>query len=127
MRKFLHDWALRIPVLIMSVVTVCWIFLPGGSFASKQMTNGHGDINGDPIDGNDFGSGGAGGGIGDLIYVNQNSVPSGGQHAGRFLVLPVSLSGMRIMVVPQFQSGLFSVRFMMIPAVVDHPEAIHAE
>ncbi len=123
MKNLLRGFAHGIPALILPVL-VAGMLLPSGVLASKQITIDWKGRDGDPIDGNDFSSGGSGGG-GDIFHRDTSAVGSGAFDGAGLWVLPLSLNGQRIMIVPRMEAGVFMVRFVMLPAAEAQAEAHH--
>ncbi len=121
MKDLVRRFATRAAALVMLLALAGGMIFPVGALASKQISNRYEDGEGDPIDGNDFSSGGSGGGD-DFFHQDLIGIYSGG-----FLVLPVSRDGVRIMIVPQFDAGVFMVRFVMVKDDAIQAEAAHAQ
>lgn len=106
--NFLRRSAFLGVLLALSLVAL----IPLHALAGKQITDRYwDDSDGDPIDGNDFSSGG-GGGSDDIFH--QDSAGDSGLDGRFIVVMPVPLSGARIVVLPTFESGIFMVRLSVI-------------
>lgn len=117
-----------------TVRTVTWwlvlvgflIWVPVASLGSRAIQNGYDDRSGDPIDGNDFSSGGSGGSGVDIERDLTKSFNSSSRSSGVF-VLPSMLSGTRIMVIPSYDTGVFWVRFLVVDDRASSAEMDHGE
>ncbi|PIV81593.1 hypothetical protein COW53_03515 [bacterium CG17_big_fil_post_rev_8_21_14_2_50_64_8] len=117
-----------------SVRTVAWWLVPVGlllwapveSLGSREFKNGYEDHSGDPIDGNDFSSGGSGGS--DVNFIRDFSgQPKSSTGSTSVFVLPSMLSGTRIMVIPSYDTGVFWVRFLVVDDGASSVEMDHVE
>ncbi len=120
MKDLMRSRIYRAGTVVMLLALVAWMAFPAVALASKQIVIDIGGGEGDPIDGNDFSSGGSGGS--DDYFHQDFSTWSGG-----LLVLPMAFDGVQIMIVPQFDAGVFNVHFLVVRDVADSVEASHAE
>ncbi len=126
MMNLVRRFAFRARVLTFAVALAGMIF-PASVLASKQITIDWQGRDGDPIDGNDFSSGGSGGGGDDIFHRDYIGFSSSGSPDGGLWVLPLGPDGIRIMIVPGLDTGGFMVRFVMLPRIDVQVEADHAQ
>ena len=126
MMNLVRRFGFRSLILTVSVALAGMLF-PAWALASKQIIIDWRGRDGDPIDGNDFSSGGSGGGGDDIFHQDYIGFSSSGSADVGLWVLPLGLDGTRIMIVPRMESGVFMVRFVMLPRTDAQAEAGHAE
>ncbi|MFH2053240.1 MAG: hypothetical protein ABIK96_12295 [bacterium] len=97
---------------ILSFLFFLGLCLPGAASAVKQISNGHGGTGGDegdPIDGNDFGTGGGGGDTDDDLH---NDLGYRSLTGSWFL--PVLGDGTRILILPEFKDGVIFIQLVFL-------------
>lgn len=97
----------RLWAALASLLLVLGLLWPIRSEGAMSYSNSGGDCEGDPIDGNDYGTDG-GGATDDNIHADPLSVEPG------VFRLPSFTDGASILLVPDFQSGLVIFRIFII-------------
>ena len=119
MKNLANGFGGRLLASLAPLLTVLGLLWPIRSYPVQEYSNGGGNCDGDPIDGNDYGTDG-GGGTDDDIHADSVAIPSG------VFLLPCLADGVSILVVPDFQSGLLSFRILIISDAVNQAEGFDA-
>ena len=107
------------PAVLLPVVLALGFLFPGISQAAKQITIGDHVGEGDPIDGNDFGTDG-GGSNGDDLHSDL------GIESVFSWTLPMLMDGARIIVIPDLRSGSVFFQVIIIEDTRSFAEGIDA-
>ena len=119
MKNLANGFCGRLLASLAPLLMVLGLLWPIRSFAIQEYSNGGGDCEGDPVDGNDYGTDG-GGSTDDDIHADSVAALPG------VFRLPFLADGISVLLVPDFQSGLPGFRILIVSDAVNQAEGFDA-